>query len=94
MLKNVGRVVQFSLAKADDIPRLGAKPEMWTLLRPSTRYKNTRTSKTVGEHQSSRLILLTLSNAAMSKYGVLVMGPAGAGKVCASPNITCTPFLK
>ena len=39
MLRNVGTVVQFFVGEADDIPRLGAKPEMWTLLRPSTRYK-------------------------------------------------------
>ena len=29
----------------------------------------------------------------MSKFGVLVMGPAGAGKVCASPALRSLSFL-
>lgn len=82
------------VGEADDIARLGAKPEN---LRFAPTFYATQYS-VVREHfellQNSSLTLLALSKAAMSKYGVLVMGPAGAGKVCAFLNVSYTPFPK
>ena len=95
MLRYVGSIVQFSLAKLttslDPVPspKVPFAPTFYATL--GTRREHFELFENIKPTFST---LLTLFSAAMSKYGVLVMGPAGAGKVCAFPNDSYMLFPK